>query len=61
MEKTAGRFFEIPKRKEKLVVLLEDQCVKSWIVFSLSSYLYSCTYNVESQVNINILVVNQSA
>ena len=29
MEKTAGRFFEIPKRKEKLVVLLEDQCVKS--------------------------------
>jgi len=23
MEKTAGRFFEIPKRKEKLVMLLE--------------------------------------
>ena len=29
MEKTAGRFFEIPKRKEKLDELLEDLCVKS--------------------------------
>jgi len=52
MEKTAGRFFEIPKRKEKLDELLEDLCVKSWTLFPLASYLiqlykvcmYVCMY-----------------
>ena len=36
MEKTAGRFFETPKRKENLDELLEAQCVKSGTLFPLA-------------------------
>lgn len=42
MEKTAGRFFEIPKRKEKSGELLEDWSLLPLVSYLTQVYIHTC-------------------